>query len=204
MVAAIIGLVLLVALVLVAVRLISLRHASGETNNDMGDDGSLIHTSGIYSIFRKSPREDLVRIRPSEAEIRKYLASLNEDLTRRPLSPADRQQLADNWRQSMEENIKVVEQGDAAEVEFYYYDFPGGSRCPVCASYLNQGQFVSRQEIFNNPPIIPPFHLGCITKIVAYRGKENLRETTSSGMAPFFSKNVLPPIPEWTNIVKLT
>jgi len=204
MAAAIIGLLLFIALVLIAIRMISFRHASDDVSNDTGDDGSLIHASGIYSIIRKSPREDILRIRPQEAEIRKYLASLNEDITRQPLTPTDKQKLSEKWRQLMEDNIQVVEKGDAEEVEFYYYDFPDDTPCHVCTSYLNQGQFVSRQEIFKNPSIIPPFHLGCTTRIVPYRGRENLRDATILGMAPFFSNSVPPPVPEWTKIVKLT
>lgn len=97
----------------------------------------------------------------------------------------------------MEENIRVVEQGDAEDVEFYYYDFKGDKPCPACASYVKMGQFVSRQEIFKYPSIIPPLHIGCTTKIVPYRGKEDLRETTIRGMAPFFSKSAPPLLPAW-------
>jgi hypothetical protein len=195
--AAIIGLVLLIVLILVAIKMISDKNSPDEAGQMTGIKGPLIHTSGMYSIIRKSPREDLLRIRPPAGEIRKYLSSLNEDINRLPLSEAEKQRLGEKWRQSMEDNIRVVEQGDADEVEFYYYDFPGDTPCPGCASYLHQGQFVSRQEIFKYPSIIPPFHLGCTTRVVAYRGKENLRETTIRGMAPFFGTSDLPQLPEW-------
>jgi hypothetical protein len=203
MVAAIIGLVLLIAMVIIAIRMVSMRETPDDDSED-GINGPLIHASGIYSIFRKSPRNDLLRIRPSEAELRKYLASQNEDINRRMLSAPDKQKLAEKWRQSMEENIRVIEQGDAAEVDFYYFDFQGDQPCPLCASYINRGQFVTRQEIFKNPSIIPPFHLGCTTRIVSYHGKENLRETTTRGMVPFFTSNDPPPVPQWTGTVKLT
>ena len=203
MVAAIIGLVLLIVLVIVAIRMISMRHTPDDVSQE-GINNPLIHESGIYSIIRKSPREDLLRIRPPEAELRKYLASLNEDINSRTLSAADKQKLAEKWRQSMEENIRVIELGDTENVEFYYFDYPGDQPCPRCASYLNRGQFVTRQEIFKNPSIIPPFHLGCTTRIAAYRGKENLRETTTLGMAPFFTSSAPPPVPEWMGTVKLS
>jgi len=202
MVPAIIGVVLLVVLVIVAIRMISMKHLSDEVLQE-SIQGPAIHASGIYSIIRKSPREDLFRIRPPEEEIRKYLASRNEDIHRRALLEPDRQRLAEKWRQSMEENIRAVEQGDAGNVEFYYFDCGEHQPCPVCASYLNHGQFVSRQEIFNNPSLIPPFHLGCTTRIMPYRGKENLKETAALGMAPFFSNGTPPPLPEWKNTVTL-
>jgi hypothetical protein len=201
--AAMISFVLVIVLVLIAIRLISARHTPDEANQAAGIKEPLIHASGIYSIIRKSPREDLLAIRPQETEIRKYLAFLNEDYTGHLLSAADKQKVAEKWRQSMEENIGVVEQGDSEDVEFYYYDSLGDSPCPVCASCLKQGQFISRQEIFKNPSIIPPFHLGCTTRITPYRGRENLRETTLQSMAPFFSKSTPPPVPEWTTTIKL-
>ncbi|MBN2187962.1 MAG: hypothetical protein JW699_00800 [Chitinispirillaceae bacterium] len=200
MVPAIIGLVLLIVLVIIAVRMIGMKHIP----DDISAGEPAIHASGIYSIIRKSPREDLVRIRPQEQEIRKYLASLNEDIKRQALSVKDRRQLADTWRQSMEENIRSVEQGDACNVEFYYFDSEGNRPCPVCAQYINHGQFVSRQEIFKHPSVIPPFHLGCTTRIMAYHGKENLRETAARGMAPFFSSDAPPPLPQWKNTVLRT
>jgi hypothetical protein len=196
MVPAIIGLVLLIVLVIIAVRMIGIKNLPGEI--EQGSTGEpAIHASGIYSIIRKSPREDLLRIRPSEEEIRKYCASLNEDISRRSLSESDRRKLAEKWRQSIDESIRAVEQGDADSVEFYYFDNEENRTCPVCTSYLKRGQFVSRQEIYTNPSIIPPFHLGCTTRIMPYHGKENLKQTAELGMAPFFSNDALPPLPEW-------
>ena len=47
MVAAIIGLVLLIVLVIVAIRMISMRHAPDDVSQE-GIDNPLIHESGIY------------------------------------------------------------------------------------------------------------------------------------------------------------
>ena len=203
MLAAIISLVLLIALILIAIRMISLKRLPDEASN--GDAiGPLIHASGIYSIVRKSPREDLFKIRPPEQEIRKYLSSINEDIKGQALSPYEKMKLLEKWQQSMEENIRVIEQGDAEEIEFYYFDTGGDQKCPVCAGSIERGRFVSREEIFKNPIIIPPFHLGCTTRLIPYRGKENLRETTIIGNIPLFSDDATPPLPEWKRIIKLT
>jgi hypothetical protein len=203
MAAAIISIVLLVVLILIAIRMISAKHPREEVI-PAGIQGPLIHASGIYSIIRKSPRADMLKIRPQEAEIRKYLASINEDINGLPLTPADKKVLAEQWRQSLDDNIRIVEQGDVEDVEFYFFDFPNGKTCPVCGSYIRQGQFVTRQEIFKNPSIIPPFHLGCSARISPYNGKKNLRHTTIMGMTPFFKQNTPPPLPEWTKTIKRT
>ncbi|MCU0609380.1 MAG: hypothetical protein MUF22_06400 [Chitinispirillaceae bacterium] len=201
MASTIILVVILGALILIAIRMISTKRSPDEENSG-NDSGPLIHASGIYSIVRKSPREDLLRIRPPESEIQKYLSSINEDSDGQPLSPADKALLLEQWRRFMGENISIVEKGDAAGVEFYYYDFPEKQGCRYCNAHFNQGQFVSRQEIYKYPRIIPPFHLGCSTMLVAYQGKENLRDTTIIGMTPFFENNSVPPLPEWTKTIK--
>jgi hypothetical protein len=202
MVPAIIGLVLLVVLVIIAVRMISTKNLPDDIMQESVREPA-IHASGIYSIIRKSPREDLSRIRPQEQEIRKYLASLNEDINRQALTGQDREKLVDAWRRSREENIVSVEQGDAKNVEFYYSESEGTRPCPVCSPYIHHGQFVSRQEIFKHPSVIPPFHLGCTTRIMPYRGKENLRETAARGMAPFFTGDTPPSLPAWKDTVAL-
>jgi hypothetical protein len=205
MVAIIISLVLFAVLVLIAIRLVSIKKpAEAESDTNLGTTGPLIHASGIYSIVRKSPRDELQNIRPKEAELRKYCVSINEDINKLNLNESDKQKLVAMWHKAMNENIKVVEQGDCEDVSFYYLDFPKDNQCPVCATYIKRGQFVTREEIFSTPSIIPPFHLGCTTKIVPYHGKEDLRDTAIIGMAPLFKGHTPPVLPEWKKTVKIT
>jgi hypothetical protein len=203
MIAIIISLVLLAVMVLIAVRLISLkRPTEGEDTSINGTTGPLIHASGIYSIVRKSPREGLQAMRPPEAELRKYLASINEDINKLSLNGLEKQKIVAQWQKSMEENIRVVERGDCEDVAFYYLDFPREKPCRVCESYIKRGQFVTREQIFSTPSTIPPFHLGCTTKIVPYHGKEDLRDTAIIGMAPLFKGHTPPLFPDWEKTVK--
>ena len=203
MLAVIISVVLLAVLILIAIRFVSPKRPDQPAEeNNLGTTGPLIHASGIYSIVRKSPREDLISLRPKEPEVIKYLASLNEDIHGAKLSDSDKQKIAAQWKSFMEKNIRTLEQGDCEEVGFYYLDSPQGKPCPVCSSYFNLGQFVTREEIFSTPSVIPPFHLGCTTQIVPYHGKEDLRDTAIIGMAPLFKNHVLPPLPEWKKTVK--
>jgi hypothetical protein len=203
MVPTILGLILLLMLVLVAVRLISLKRTPSEesTGESVSAQGPIIHNSGIYSIVRNSPREDVLSIRPRESEIRKYIASINEDLYGRALSAADKDAIVRKWLASVEENISAIEKGDSENREFYYIESSTDKQCPVCASFFKQGQFVMRQEIYKNPSVIPPFHLGCTTRIVPYIGKENLRETTTIRMSPLFDRGNAPTLPEWKKTI---
>ncbi|MFP4014316.1 MAG: hypothetical protein ACLFVQ_09545 [Chitinispirillaceae bacterium] len=191
MTAVIVGLVILMILVLVAVK------TSFTKEEESEELSSQIHQSGIWSVIRKSPRESLIKVRPKEEEIRKYLADLDENKGKLARVP-DPNRLVEHWKAQLDANIQEIESGDRLGVEFYYYDFP--QECPGCESLISKGQFVSREEIFQHPQIIPPFHLGCSCRIVAHHGNENLRETTESGLRPFFAEGEIPPLPEWTTI----
>jgi hypothetical protein len=204
MVAAIVALVLLSLAIILAVLLISSRKSPQKERLGEPIEPPLIQASGIYSIIRKSPREDLKKIRPAETEIRKYLFSINEDIEKNSLSDADRQSLADHWHRAMEENIGTIEEGDAVKAPFFYcLDAAGGNPCRVCEPYFKQGNIVTRKEIYKNPSVIPPFHLGCTTKIIPFRGKEDSGGPSVQDMLPLGEKNSTIALPDWTTTIKL-
>jgi hypothetical protein len=191
------GVAFFLALVLVAVYLIG-----RSSRPDEPAQSPIIHASGIYSIVRRSPREMIDEIKPSIASITKYLADKNEDITGAAISSTDKTALVSDWQKKLEMNISEIEAGDDQSINFYYYDFTGED--PVCKKYLDQGHFVSREEIFKCPQIIPPFHIGCRCALKAHKGTENLRDTTKLGMRPFFSGPGMPPVPRWSDILKLS
>ncbi|MDO5577027.1 MAG: hypothetical protein Q4F84_08100 [Fibrobacter sp.] len=190
------GIILLLVLLIIAIRV----GFNKEIDEDETiEENAVIHTSGIYSIIRKSPREELLKIRPSSEESSKYLASINEDMYTFPVSDKEKGELIENWNDSINKNIETIEQGDKDGVEFYYFDFSPES-CPVCKPYIKKGQFVTREEIFRHPSIIPPFHLGCTACLKPHHGKENIQDTTELGMFPLFSNDTLPKLPNWKKI----
>jgi len=188
-----ISIILLLILVLVAIRI-------GLNRDNINDEEPVIkpvlHGSGIYSIVKKSPRETIQDEKPPEEDIRQYIATLNEDIEGLSLSEIEKGQLVEMWKRALADNISTIEKGDEDGIEFYYYDFPP-TECPVCKRYFSKGKFVTREEVFKFPGIIPPFHLGCTTILKAHHGKENLRETTELGMLPLFKNQLPPPLPEW-------
>lgn len=197
MILAIIGIVLILILVLLAIS-IGLKR---EGTKDDIPDSPLIHASGVYSILRRSPREELLKIRPTVENIRKYLCSQNEDIENIFISPKEIDLLVEQWTESLNRNINTIEAGDQDEVEFYFYEFDP-ENCPVCQNHLKRGNFVTRQEIFKYPQIIPPFHIGCTCCILPYHGKEKLNDTTELGMKPLFKDSSPPPLPDWKTIYK--
>lgn len=190
-----IGLILFLILLLVAIRV-------GVDKDKPGSElhAPTIHKSGIYSIVRKSPRENIADHKPSTEALRKYLDAQNEDIEGRKLSAADKQRLLRRWEEKIEASIAEIERGDEEGAEFYYYSYSGDD--PVCAPSISKGQFVTREQIFQYPNIIPPFHPGCRCELKQYRGDENLRETTVIGMRSLFEHDRLPSLPDWMNIIK--
>ena len=197
MTAILIGLVILTVLILIAVR----AGISKEETLPDAPQERVIHMSGIYSIIRSSPRDDLLRLRPNEEKLRQYLANQNEDIYNVGLGDSDRAALLEHWKTQMDANLQEIENGDKTGVVFYYYDFP--QACAACAPFVSKGHFVSREEIYHNPQIIPPFHLGCTCILLTHHGGADLRDTNVTGLSPFFTGETAPALPEWTSIVSI-
>jgi hypothetical protein len=195
--AIIIGIIILVLLIVIVIKAVT----SKEDIQPEELQDEIIHMSGIYSIVRKSPREDLVKLRPSEETIRQYIANQNEDIHNTALRDSERSALLEHWKERMDANLREVENGDKAGAAFYYYDFP--QACAACAPFISKGHFVSREEIYNFPQLVPPFHLGCTCILATHSGKADPKDTAVSGMRPFFTDESIPELPEWKSTVSL-
>jgi len=194
---AIIGIIFFLVLILLAVRFGLTKQKAEEERESQ----AVIHTSGIYSIMRKSPREDIGTVKPSRAEISQYLSEQNVDIDKNSLSQADKEALIHQWNTSLENALNEVEEGDKKGLEFYYYYFENNDR--VCEKYVTKGCFVTRQDLFKHPELIPPFHLGCRCMLKCHHGMEKIKDTTQIGMRPFLNTKGIPPLPDWKNILKI-
>lgn len=194
---AIIGIIFFLVLILIAIRFgISKQKSESERENL-----PVIHTSGIYSIVRKSPREDVEAVKPAKKEISQYLTDKNVDIHEIKLSDSDKNALISLWNTTLENSINEIEEGDKKGLEFYYYDFKEDDE--VCKKFLSKGSFITRQEIYKHPELIPPFHLGCRCILKCHHGIEKLKDTTAIGMRPFLRDGNVLPLPEWKHILKI-
>ncbi len=193
MILAIVGILLLLVAMLVAVRI-------GMKRGNHGEDAPppIIHGSGIYSIVRRSPRENIGDYKPSQEEIRKYLFDKNVNTG---VGASEKEKLMASWNDQMEANIREIESGDKEGSEFYYFDFKWSD--PVCAKIIHKGRFVTREQLFQNPQVIPPFHLGCGCQLRKYQGKDTLRETTEIGMLPLLRSGTKVSLPDWKEITRI-
>ncbi|MBN1757481.1 MAG: hypothetical protein JW863_04145 [Chitinispirillaceae bacterium] len=194
---ALISVILLIILILIAIKTgLNRGHTTDEPTSQ-----PVIHASGIYSIVKKSPRENVHSKKPSREDIGKYLSGQNVDSEGAAITEEEKQLLIEQWESGIEDSIKTIEKGDVEGIEFYYYEFLPVD-CPVCHNHVSRGKFVTREEIFRYPDIIPPLHLGCTCKLLPHHGKEKLRETTELGMLPLFRNQQPPPLPDWKTITK--
>ncbi len=195
MILALSGIALLLLILLIAVRI--------GINKEKTEEATLspvIHASGIYSIIRKTPRESIGDYKPSQEEIIKYFSEKNVNSNVESLSEADKT-LIQSWNSQMELNISEIEKGDLKGIEFYYYEYLWND--PICGKCIPKGRFVTREEIYQFPSIIPPFHLGCGCRLKIYEGKEKLHDTTELGMLPLFRNGAPPLLPDWKEVLAI-
>ena len=193
---------LISVVVFLILALIAIRISFSKTATSEADTSPILRTSGIYSIIRKDPKEQISQVKPTIEEIRKYIERLNvdnNDSDTTMFSTAEIDCLIRNWNESLSRNIKTIEDGDNNGVAFYYYDFKP-EKCPVCSDYLKMGQYVTREEIFQHPQIIPPFHIGCTCNIMAHTGNNEIQDATEIGMIPLFKNEIAPRLPDWKMI----
>jgi hypothetical protein len=196
MIFAIIGIVLFLILLVIAFAI-----GINREKTEKEEQKPVIHASGIYSVVRKSPREDCLKQKPSEQEIRKYLSGTNVDINGKQLSEEDKEKVIADFKINLDKNIAEVEEGDKSGVEFYYYEFIQSD--PVCAKYISKGQYVTREDLFRFGKLVPPFHLGCTCMIKRHRGGDKLKDTTELGLRPLLNeKTPVPMLPNWHTIQK--
>jgi len=103
-----ISLILFGILILVA---ISVGFNKKETSEE---PNPVLHQSGIYSIVRKTPRDQLRDVKPSTEEIRKYLEKINvnsSDPENTHLTTSEIDEYVRDWDDSLDRNIEIIEQG---------------------------------------------------------------------------------------------
>lgn len=194
MIFVLISVVIFLLLVLIAIRI---SFGNKTAHDDVPDP--VMHASGIYSIVREDPEKQIDRFKPSPEDIRKYLQNINVNsdiLSSINLSKEKIETLLDQWQKYLKKNIETIRKGDIDGISFYFYDFDP-EECPVCNDYIKKGQFVTREEIYEQPQIIPPFHIGCTCTINAHGVDEDIKGTTKHEMFPLFKNEIAPKLPDW-------
>src|SRR5512133_1647253 len=113
---------ILVSLILFGILILVAISVSFNKKETSEEPNPVLHQSGIYSIVRKTPRDQIRDVKPSTEEIRKYLEKINvnnsdpEDIS---LTTSDIDAYVREWDDSLDRNIEVIEQGDSGGISFY-------------------------------------------------------------------------------------
>ncbi len=124
----------------------------------------VIHTSGIYSVIRKSPRENIHPAKPTREAIAGLLTTLDKDVNNTQLTDADRERAASSYAEGLESSIRTVEEGDRNGVQRFIID--PDIDCPPCAPFGEKKYFVTREDIYRHPELIPPYFAGCRCRLI--------------------------------------
>jgi hypothetical protein len=135
-----------------------------------------IHASGIYSIVRRSPRQGIESVKPKVDEIRDFLSKTGVDAKGRTLSFQQKEQLLADWEKTLEINIQTVEAGDKNGVEIYFYH---NQSCSQNQAWSGNNKYITREELYQHPELLPPFHVGCSCLLLAdteWKKGENVKD----------------------------
>ena len=137
-------------LVLVSLFLAGL-YVALQKKNEEEETTPQIHHSGVYRL-RRSPREALLAVKPSEKDLQDFLAE-------KGVPARDAQDLLDLWREQTELNLRIIEEADIKEIRTFQYEIPAGQT--VALGNFPVGTYVTRDQLGSHADLIPPFHLGC-------------------------------------------
>ncbi|OGK07657.1 MAG: hypothetical protein A2487_09115 [Candidatus Raymondbacteria bacterium RifOxyC12_full_50_8] len=147
--------IIFLVILIVITMYIALQKKSGEEDIPL----ATIHASGIYSVIRKSPRENLHPAKPPASEIAAFVGAAEKDMDGVPLSGADRERIIARWNAGLEDSITAVEKGDREGVQRFL--IKKGPVDAVCAIFAKKNYIILREDIYRHPELLPPFFPGC-------------------------------------------
>jgi hypothetical protein len=157
----------------------------------------VIHTSGIYSVIRKDPRENLQTAKPGAQDLSDYMAGEARDIKGDALSDDDRAKILSAWNQNLGKNLTIIEEGDKIGVQrFLIKTRPA---CIPCRLFHEQNYYMTREDIFKHPELIPPYYPGCDCTLEPESEWKTV--TDMSRLVPNETGRF--PIPSWKNIRKI-
>jgi hypothetical protein len=188
---------IVITVVLIVVMIVLALYISMQKKDDVEEEKvPVIHTSGIYSVIRKSPRENIHPAKPTKEAIAGFLGTVEKDLCGVLLTDSDRQRAAAAYAEELEASIRIVEEGDRNGIQRFTLD--ADNDCSACAPFRENKYFFTREDIYRHPELLPPFFAGCRCRIVpdpaAVPASDMVHYRVSSG--PF-------PLPGWRNVRKV-
>lgn len=156
------------------------------------DPRTKVEKSGKYNVNVRPLREELGKVKPTAEKIRSFLEENHSHLGSEKI-----EELTVRWNQSLDETIAVVEEGYEQDVQTFRYVFTEADK-KVC-TFLDNGNYITREQIYNHPELLPPFYVGCQVKLVS---KEAWEAGDGGGWMPITPREGKYPIPDWRQLAE--
>lgn len=150
----------------------------------------VIDVSGQYAVVVRPARESLTAVKPSDVSIRSWLD------TQEQLSSEQKIALLEQWRASLEETIKTIDDGDKNGTVTYRIEL--GPKGKKYCKFVNEENFITREQIRNHAEILPPYVLGCDCRLLPKQPWENPSKSGWKAVVPTHGSTY--DVPDWRQL----
>ena len=178
--------IILLSIILAGIGAYVVIHSSDEKE----DAKPVIDVSGQYAVIVRPARESITAVKPSEASLRSWLE------TQQQLTPEQRSELIAQWNETIENTIKTIDEGDKNGTATYRIEIgPKGKR--YC-TFVNEDNFITREQIRNHAEILPPYVLGCDCRLLPKQPWENPSKSGWKAVVPTHGSTY--DVPDWRQL----
>lgn len=149
---------------------------------------AVIDVSGQYAVLVRPARESIEKVKPSLDEVKGWLATQN-------ISEEERTRLLTQWIETIDESVRVVDEGDKNGTVTYRVVL--GPKSKIFCNFMGDDNYITREQIRNHAEILPPYVLGCDCKLVPKLPWENPGKQGWKALVP---ENGVYHVPDWRHI----
>lgn len=147
-----------------------------------------IDVSGQYAVVVKPARMSLEGVKPSDDEVKNWLGSQN-------LSPEQQESYFAEWKRVYDETVKTIDEGDRNGTVTYRIEI--GPKAKRYCTFLNDDNFITREQIRNHAELLPPYVVGCDCRLLPKLPWENPGKAGWKAVVP---ENGKYNVPDWRQL----
>lgn len=147
-----------------------------------------IDVSGQYAVVVKPARMSLEGVKPSDDEVKNWLGSQN-------LSSEQQEFYLAEWKRVYDETVKTIDEGDRNGTVTYRIEI--GPKAKRYCTFLNDDNFITREQIRNHAELLPPYVVGCDCRLLPKLPWENPGKAGWKAVVP---ENGKYNVPDWRQL----
>ena len=155
----------------------------------------VIDVSGQYAVVVRPARESITAVKPSEASLRSWLETQPLE-TQEQLTPEQREELIAQWKESIENTIRTIDEGGKNGTATYRIEI--GPKGKNYCKFVNEDNFITREQIRNHAEILPPYVLGCDCRLLPKQPWENPSKSGWKAVVPTHGNTY--DVPDWRQL----